>query len=1367
MHVKSSWKRIHFGFEGSVNIEVTQRNGNERNQLFCTCTMAGSGARSRRQRTKTKHYTDDDPSTFTTKEKKGERGVSVARTPSPVAAVVAKKRPRPKRTHAASSSSLPRPNVSLSHHIRTVPLFTSTEPQHSIIHGRGLGIPPPLKKPEWTQMPHPLSYFPDEPLRPASCTCLASDSTSTYMAMGDTTGFVSIYLLQPKLLCVSRLTTSASTRETQSDLKLPQAKKFGLYQKKTHPNQIQKLALAGGRVVLATKHEIECLDAKNNTILWSLPIDIPVQCLDIHPQTHQVIVSFSSDSRTDSSSPLLLLDMQMDTHTGMHTDTHMHTDTDTDTETQGGKCSVKQTLVHPKPNNGEPQLQLGGKCAAIWDKSNRDCIISAVLLQTPAGSVEQELLRLDKNTFTILNQVSVPNKPVGKSSCHTVECLSQSPSGHLTLVSSTKGIRLLETSTFGLLRVFGDSVSLHGHSLLFQQCCFVQKPILDADVDDLLDARQKKTPVDDKHWMEQNSAWILGVPFGNREPRELRDTLHLWDLWEGKHTYATIMAPPKAEGFVSVEQNSGSLIITTQTGSCYTLSPTVRSDFSGIMYPPGYQVVNDNLEYIEDEDDLDVVVVDAATVREEDEDDDEDQIAEALRLSMKQAQENVDVATFDDPEPVVLPCHPEPFLKKALKEGISPVPVDSKEYIHQASFASSLLLPMPLYQGAMLAKQDTPVEDPRPILTKPIRAKRSKAASLEALLKSSLNPELRKIMVSRHMWVEGSGSRSGPVIGDVEVKLEADNVVTASGQQNGCNDSTLAREELDNPPIVSPSDGSVVAGSPATQSSIDKATAEEQLTRIEDPKRETDEKGNQSSSGDVESATNSTTCVSEQSVEDASSHSTDLEKGKLDAAAALLMSASGELDSPLPSTSPIKYSSRNGSGISRAVSKEIDAVAAEMTETKSCGECRACGGRWVFHSCGKKAKPVDYDELMKAEQEKKDKEEEEKRKHRAEKRRLADARRREARKKRKLEEEARIRLEEAERLRWEKARRQEELERSRLHSEDKDRRRADMLQRLQAEQASSATSSSEWPQTVQSEPTESPGYSHSYSASQSEWRARPHGFRTSREIPRQSNWPQPAQTSMASMEVKAQPSSYATDWPPPANHHAEPSSARQAPVTYASEGREWPQPAQARGNESTILDSHSRGAPVWPATTASELVSQNEPVAQSPSSVSSPATTTTKTQANEARYPSSYYNSGEATVSTASKEVLSVGQAQNSSSYYNSAPAPAAAGDSKGTFPSNQPQYPPSFYPAAPTATAETIDPAEALASLAMFATAAPLAKVTGHDSRNSDYSQSHEMQRETNAFYQRQDEQASHGFKSNGWGTNGQSPDQNRGTAN
>ncbi|KAI2506010.1 hypothetical protein MHU86_8421 [Fragilaria crotonensis] len=965
--------------------------------------------------------------------------------------------------------------------------------------------------------------------------------------MGDTAGFVAVYSLAPKLLMVTRLTTSASIRERTEDEALPPSKKFGMYLKKIHPNQVEKIAISKSslssslhqcRLVVGTKQEVELLDMYTNTILWTVPIELSIHTLDIHPQSYQVLCSFAADNKVDTqqcqtdqlqpstNTPLWLMDI-----------------------VDEKPC---QTVVQPKTIENE-LLPLGNRCSAIWDNSDTDTFIMVTLVHGPDDSIAQELLQIHRSTFTILRSLVVPNKPSGKSSCHSIESLSQSPTGHLTLVSSTKGIQLVETATFTILRVFGDAVALHGHSLLFQKAYFVPK------ASQLQFRSLTNEEADDE---SLDDAWILGVPFANREPREFRDVLHLWDLWDGKRTFTTLTGPPKAQGFNSVECLQNQLLVTTQTGQFYRMAATCESDFGGIMYPPGYQVINDNVEYLEDEDEVDVVIANESFDEESDDEEDvdvvvDDDVAEALRRSMMEAEESknerdphddevIDVVSGSEAKLSFLPCRPEPYLRQVLKSGSSPMSSVSHSFVDPAaSFISSMLLPMPHLQEALGANDDKPLCEEPKMQAKVIRAKRSKAASLEALLRSSLDADLRRVMMSRQVWADGSGSHLESLQWAEEKRRREGTAIQAS---NGSRSESAVGKTDKIPPVelvpaaVSPSEGSAKNG---------------RLNGVSAPLTD------------------------------------NFNKIKMDVAAALLMSANGELDSPAEnekrsickSSRPVDWEDGMDVVNVRKFSEQSGKKAAVPSLA-----CLACRGRFVCHTCTKKEKPVDYDELERADEERKEKEEEEKRQARAEKRRLADAKRREARKKKKMEEDSRSQREALERTRREMENVQHEVENSRLHDDDKDRRRADMLLRLQAEQELST-----WPT-----PTESNGKE----LLNREPSIQPplHDVRT--------EWPPPAEQYEPPSDPPKGTTSYSSDWPPhnsQGNHHEIPPA-----VPYNAD---WPETTTSRVSDATNSSSYYHGAQGWPPVAVEGNAPKEASVTPSPRDYNPPASSTAETPA--------------------------------------------------------------------------------------------------------------------------------------------------------
>ena len=79
----------------------------------------------------------------------------------------------------------------------------------------------------------------------------------------------------------------------------------------------------------------------------------------------------------------------------------------------------------------------------------------------------------------------------------------------------------------------------------------------------------------------------------------------------------TILAPRKSEGICSflhndnfVTSHAERFLLSTHGGECLQMTPTITTDWVGQMYPTGFLVIDNNLAYIEGEDELDQVVDD-------------------------------------------------------------------------------------------------------------------------------------------------------------------------------------------------------------------------------------------------------------------------------------------------------------------------------------------------------------------------------------------------------------------------------------------------------------------------------------------------------------------------------------------------------------------------------------------------------------------------------------------------------------------------------------------------------------------------------------------------------------------------------------
>jgi len=161
--------------------------------------------------------------------------------------------------------------------------------------------------------------------------------------------------------------------------------------------------------------------------------------------------------------------------------------------------------------------------------------------------------------------------------------------------------------------------------------------------------------IGDKIYENLEQMHIVGIPHAFRKPVELRDKIHFWELTDvfdhtrnldindikeshKRHVHDTedqkgigrihpitirgsklptftLKVPDKSFGIntllfenLSHASFNGRFLLSTQKGDCLELIPTLKSDWAGVMYPPGYQVISDNIVYIEDEDEFDIIV---------------------------------------------------------------------------------------------------------------------------------------------------------------------------------------------------------------------------------------------------------------------------------------------------------------------------------------------------------------------------------------------------------------------------------------------------------------------------------------------------------------------------------------------------------------------------------------------------------------------------------------------------------------------------------------------------------------------------------------------------------------------------------------
>ena len=862
---------------------------------------------------------------------------------------------------------------------------------------------------------------------------------------------------------------------------------------------------------------------------------------------------------------------------------------------------------------------------------------------TPVAKQSQQQQQEEQQQFARLKlQVAIP--VTGSVRNFPEVSLRQSPKGTYTMVAGSRGVRMYQTDTLACLRVYGEHVSVHNKTVVWQSCFVVDnhlqqelyqqqeeqqqpKKATAATGDDGEDdesesnknlcktlLRQSRQGAEEFVWMEQDNAlasliskeeeeasealprstrkrnslqrkrassfvgeedeshwlhqaWIVGVPHAYRGPNELSETLYFWQGPE-KLPLFTLPLPPEGGGVHSIHPIVSAsnrrdgvwlrLMVVMVSGDCFQLAPTLKTDFPGIMYNPGYAVIQDNLEYIEDEDELDKVIVEVNEAMEEESDDGEPEapvvgaeviedindpeLAEAIRLSLLEAQasqkeangksgkeksdaddedenhSDVVVVTDEfgeeDDDKLVIPCRPELFLQQRLLPDIEADTImeeddttGSNKSAKDAEFASEVLSILPqariaqerweqqkskLLPKEVAAKVFVPTQPDQtqqatsngdttmaPPGGKMIRGKRTRTGNLEALLKASIDPELRQYMSDRdRLWANGAGSTlqedaweeaGGLAHSSTAVPEEsnekaaekepartrdaADNAPKAASGPASSNESGALKPKKDD----SENGNAKKMDSAPTNTTAEDVPGKEMLSKEEEKKIvamellglspastpvENVEATTVTDTGDAAKAaakeqakandSSKARVVTEESTPSSPQNggcdqntssvpSTSVNADGMQVAiielkdytdAAQQYSCAGTVQVPLslPEVGQQSPSSTNGD---KAGGNTDQVSGAKKTDGKPI-RCAACQGRMVIHVCGKRALPIDFEALARAEKERKEKEEEEKRKERIEKRKLADAKRREAKRKKKEKEQQEKREKEAE-----------------------------------------------------------------------------------------------------------------------------------------------------------------------------------------------------------------------------------------------------------------------------------------------------------------------------------------------------------------
>ena len=541
-----------------------------------------------------------------------------------------------------------------------------------------------------------------------------------YLAIGDSSGFVSLYATEPILSPVARLETSASRRDylEEADRRKRQCRQqhhhpapsssllssssssagkasslraraqyVPVYDSKRSiasqsPNAIVAIdfACTGRRVAVGTASEVELLDCVTGEMVWSLRTDRLVGLGSTAPGEGGVRMARGPPLRLHCHPTRegggVIAGYAFGAWDGPKEEEAIVGDV------SGPECSP---LLHFAPGGGEGEggggsdarggsqvngivpfqdgpMAIGPRALAIYDQSSADRILAVVVnlkpsreaLEAAANSMKgrgkhqkhpnaappqqtQELLLLDSSRppFQVLSRVVVAPVRYSGSRLASAEAMGQSPGGTYTAVAASPvfgGIRLYRTDGLSHLATYGEGIALHGRQVMWQSIFMFDQGSSGGTLrerQDEVSLRMARPRAGREHdGPSLSSLMLVAVPQAFREPLELCETIHLWDMADAvlggtKLPSATLLAPTKSHGISSLlyddrrgtcladgspASGGGRFILSTQSGDCAQMGPKLFSEWPGKMFAPGYIALDDNIDYVEDEDELDIVV---------------------------------------------------------------------------------------------------------------------------------------------------------------------------------------------------------------------------------------------------------------------------------------------------------------------------------------------------------------------------------------------------------------------------------------------------------------------------------------------------------------------------------------------------------------------------------------------------------------------------------------------------------------------------------------------------------------------------------------------------------------------------------------
>jgi hypothetical protein len=1021
--------------------------------------MATPANRPIRQRKNVTHYSDDNPQTFTTKQRKQDSTAdsyiddSAVILTSPSSNKRKRGRPptggatpdeiSPQKKSKASSSSNNNSRIKTETDSSTATktnehkrqTFRPVETEHLVVLQDTIlshsAIIQPLLAPTLfeiggifvdtpcvLQPPEPVVALPDT-TPPITCVTTNADdcnnSNQDYLLCGTAAGTLLLVRIKTVVQVTLLITTAASTRESHCNA--------ATY---SNSNAIDACAWSGNHVVALTRRELQFLNVRSNTSVWTVPVTSAgptgelALCGDLLVWTlaHNGQRPSLDYNDMDENATLLLLN------------------------------ASEQTIHAIEPFGAKERWTC---VSATWEMQTTtpsDYSNATMLLLACCGAnAGLELLRYRDNQIVDSTSIlNVASRAGGVPKDVRLQCR-----GAYIFLLTAKGVRVHDRLSLTYLFAYGETVSLHGKSVLWRNFFVVPQPNYDAN-----DVRIHKR----QSWLECNDVLtrrmdtgesqeflVVGVPAPLREPKELQSTLHIWRL--GHTSPLTSLQAPRGGLLGIALRNDWSVVcVTAEFGVMWEWKAAMKTDFAGIEYPVGYKVIQENTEYIEAEDELDQPVV--AMHEDPNMSDDVDpltpektlevldpELAEALRLSLieqaklERIKEDVVEAEpinvlFDEKEfdgtCDVIPCRP------CIP---SPQDDDDGDLLHSPQNDSPLrtmegleiVTAMPQYKKArdeferrseeretalkeLQAELKTHASQSASAGTSKLKGgKRCRTASVEKLLESVVDTALKHKMIDQaRMWADGTGSAPRtwtsvekkvpllPAFSQTTTPFTEDipfttvytdtgrstatmncNVFVSKGNSCESTKGNAERSEIDR-----------VAGAAAITS---KASAEEKELAMEllflGPHVSIANGFNGALSGKIDDVGQSLPPIGRYS---------DVGETKALFSDAIVTPSDQSPNHLQCSSHPNHLQGSNHQSDSKKT----------VVLDKNCAACR---GRMVLHKCGRREKPIDYESIARAEREREEFEEAEKLALRVQKRREADARRRETRRKRKADEE--------------------------------------------------------------------------------------------------------------------------------------------------------------------------------------------------------------------------------------------------------------------------------------------------------------------------------------------------------------------------